>query len=303
MNLLVVGTVAFDSISTPFGDAPDTQGGSATYFSVAASHFAKVRLVSVVGDDFEDQHMQVFEGRSIDTSGLARVPGKSFRWKGEYHHDMNEAQTLDTQLNVLESFEAKVPDSYKDSDVVFLANIDPDLQQHVLDQMTAPKLVAADTMNYWIDSKRKSLESLLKRIDCLVINEGECRMLGETTNILKAGRSILDMGPKTLVVKRGEYGVIMMSQDGGVFAAPGLPLEEVVDPTGAGDSFAGGMMGYLSKHETLDDDSLRRALVWGCVMASHTVEGFGLQRLRSVTSDDLDARVKEFERLTHLQRL
>ena len=303
MSVLVVGSIAFDSIATPFGQVDKAQGGSATYFSLAAAQFTDVRLVGVVGEDFEDRHMGVFGGRRIDTSGLVRAPGKTFHWKGAYEYDMNEAHTLATELNVLEGFSAAVPEAFRDSPYVFLANIEPRLQLHVLDQVKAPRFVAADSMNYWMQSRLGDLKLLLKRVDCLVINEGEARMLGGTTNIRKAGRLILDMGPRILVVKRGEYGVIMMNGEGRVFAAPGLPLEEVVDPTGAGDSFAGGMMGYLAHGGDLSDVGFRRALVAGSVMASFTVEGFGLSRLETVTAADLSRRFGEFSTLTHFERL
>lgn len=302
MSILVVGSVAFDSIRTPFGEVENAQGGSALYFAVAASRFAPVRLVAVVGGDFQDRHLDVLAGRPIDLRGLSRLPGETFRWSGEYRYDMNEAVTRKTDLNVLERFRPQVPAEYRENDVVFLANIDPDLQSSVLDQVTRPKLVAADTMNFWIESRRDALERLLRRIDMLVINEGETRMLGGEVNIQRAARRVLEMGPKVLVVKRGEYGVLMFNGED-TFAAPGLPIETVTDPTGAGDTFSGGMMGWLARSGDYSDAGLRRAVVYGSVMASFTVEDFGLGRLKTVSDADVEARFGLFERLTRLQRL
>ncbi len=270
MSLLVVGSIAFDSVKTPFGAADDVLGGSATYFSTAASYFTSVKLVAVVGDDFPDKHVNFLKSRKIDVSGLQRSKGQTFRWKGEYGFDLNEAKTLDTQLNVFESFKPKIPDAYRSSDVIFLANIDPVLQREVLHQIDKPKLVACDTMNFWIGGKRDELIKTLAEVDILLINEAEARELACEPNLVKAARAIQAMGPKTLIVKRGEYGSVMFNS-GGVFSAPAYPLEAVFDPTGAGDSFAGGFMGYLDNVRNFDEASLRQAIIFGSVMASFNV--------------------------------
>jgi sugar/nucleoside kinase (ribokinase family) len=297
VSILVVGSVAFDAIKTPFGEVGAAQGGSAVYFSLAASCFTEVKLVAVVGEDFGIEHRSVFKDRPIDLAGLVRVSGKTFRWSGEYRFDMNEATTLKTELNVLEGFSPEVPAEYRETPFLFLANIDPDLQRRVLSQVKRPRFVAADTMNFWIDSKRESLERLLPELDALVINEGEARMLGRDVNLRKAARNILKDGPRTLILKRGEHGVLMFNGDR-VFAAPGMPLETVVDPTGAGDSFAGGMMGRIAATGDLSDAGLRQALVYGSTMASFTVEDFGVKRLASVSKTEIAERYRSFEELT-----
>ncbi|HEY3346017.1 MAG TPA: PfkB family carbohydrate kinase [Nitrospirota bacterium] len=303
MSLLVVGTVAFDNVKTPFGVADDVLGGSATYFSTAASYFTDVKLVAVVGEDFPEKHVTFLKSRKIDVSGLQRSTGKTFRWKGEYGFDLNEAKTLDTQLNVLESFKPVVPDDCKDADMVFLANIDPVLQREVLHQLTKrPKLVACDTMNFWISGKRDELIKTLAEVDILLINEGEARMLACEPNLVKAAKAIQAMGPKTLIVKRGEYGALMFNC-GGAFAAPAYPLENVFDPTGAGDSFGGGFMGYLDNVKNLDEGSLRQAIIFGSVMASFNVEDFSLNRMKSLDYGEIQARYREFKSLTHFDDL
>jgi len=239
MSLLVVGSVAFDSVKTPFGKADDVLGGSATYFSTAASYFTDVSVVAVVGSDFPEKHLTFLKSRKIDIEGIEQTEGKTFRWKGEYGYDLNEARTLDTQLNVFQSFKPKLPESYKNKNVVFLANIDPDLQREVLEQVEKPSLVACDTMNFWIEGKKDSLLKTLKMVDILLINDGEARELSGEPNLVKAASIIHSMGPKTLIIKQGEYGALMF-KDGKIFSAPAYPLESVFDPTGAGDSFAGG---------------------------------------------------------------
>ena len=241
MGIVVVGTVAFDTVETPFGKGENVLGGSATYFSTSASFFTDVSLVAVVGEDFPEEHSQFLRSREIDLQGLQRIPGKTFHWTGKYGYDLNEAQTIDTQLNVLLDFKPELPPSYRDTDVLFLANIDPELQLEVLDQVNRPRLVACDSMNFWISSKPAALKEVMKRVDIVVINEGEARMLTGEANLVKAARQIISLGCKRLVVKRGEYGVLMFTADS-VFAAPAYPLEEVFDPTGAGDTFAGGFM-------------------------------------------------------------
>ena len=302
MSILVVGSVAFDSIETPFGKVEEALGGSATYFSTSASFFTDVNLVAVVGEDFPDEHRRMLAERNIDLTGLQTAPGKTFRWKGRYGFDLNEAQTLDTQLNVFESFSPELPDNYRDAEYVFLANIDPELQLEVLKQVRKPKLIACDTMNFWIDGKRDQLVKTLEYVDILIINEGEVRQLADEPNLQKAARTILAMGPKTLIVKRGEYGVIMFSEHS-VFSAPAVPLEEVFDPTGAGDTFAGGFFGYLASTQNLSDESMRQAVVFGSVMASFTVESFSLDRLKELDYSQIKDRFSEVKLLTEFAGL
>ena len=300
--ILAVGSVAFDSIKTPFGDASRVVGGAATYFSIAASHFTDVRIVAVVGEDFSDDQMGVFAGRRIDLTGLQRVPGETFRWKGEYSFDLNNRETIYTHLNVFENFRPTLPEVYKESPIVFLGNIHPRLQLEVLDQVTSPKLVAADTMNYWIEGTRGELAKVLARVDVLIINDSEARELSHEPNLVKASRIIRSMGPSTVVIKRGEYGALM-TRDDGFFAAPAMPLEDVYDPTGAGDSFAGGLLGYLAASGEFDDRAFTRAMVAGSTLASYAVEDFGLDRLLRLTKDDVRARFAQFKRLTHFDEL
>ena len=297
MSILVVGSVAFDSIETPFGKVEDALGGSATYFSTSASFFTDVNLVAVVGEDFPDQHRSMLAERNIDLAGLQTAPGETFRWKGRYGFDLNEAHTLDTQLNVFENFSPQLPDNYRDAEYVFLANIDPELQLDVLNQVRNPKLVACDTMNFWIEGKREQLVRTLAHVDVLIINEGEVRQLADEPNLQKAARIILAMGPNTLVIKRGEYGVIMYSEHS-VFSAPAVPLEEVFDPTGAGDTFAGGFFGYLASTRNLSDANMRQAVVFGSVMASFTVESFSLDRLKALDYSEIKDRYTEVKFLT-----
>jgi len=297
MSIVVVGTVAFDTVETPFGKGENVLGGSATYFSTSASFFTDVSLVAVVGEDFPQEHVQFLRSRNIDTAGLQSIPGKTFHWTGKYGYDLNEAQTLDTQLNVLTEFRPNLPDSYRDAEYVFLANIDPDLQMEVLDQVRSPKLVACDTMNFWISSKPEALKKVLQRVDFVVINEGEARQFTGEANLVKAARAIISLGCKRLVIKRGEYGVLMFTQDS-VFAAPAYPLEQVFDPTGAGDTFAGGLMGYLANTGDLSDDGIRQAIVFGSVMASFNVEDFSLERMKRLEYREIEARYKSFKSLT-----
>jgi sugar/nucleoside kinase (ribokinase family) len=290
--------MAFDSVKTPFGEAADVVGGSANYFSVAASFFAPVRLVAVVGADFPQAHLDFLRDRGIDLRGLERAPGKTFRWAGEYGFALNEARTLDTQLNVFASFTPRIPEDYRDSRIVFLANIDPDLQRQVLEQVSRPALVAADTMNYWIEGKPDALKRTLGLVDLLVINDAETRQLAGEPNLVQAAGKIRALGPRILVIKRGEYGALLFN-DGEWFAAPAYPLETVRDPTGAGDCFAGGFIGYLASQPQRDDSTLRRAMIMGSVMASFNVEAFSLDRLRALTRSEIDARYAAFRRLAH----
>ena len=293
MSLLVVGSVALDSVETPAGKVEDALGGSATYFSTAASLFTGVRVVAVVGDDFPDEHVEKLLSRGIDLDGLERKEGATFRWSGRYSLDLNQAITLDTQLNVFESFNPKLPAAYKDSEYVFLANIHPELQLKVLEQTPERKFAGADTMNFWIDSEREALEEVFRRVDCVMINEAEARDFSGESNLFRAAGRLAEFGPKYLVIKRGEYGALLW-HEGEVFFAPAYPLEEVSDPTGAGDSFAGGFFGYLSSRNAYDPDTVRQAIVVGSVVASFNVEDFSLRRLLDVTSDEISNRVEEF---------
>jgi sugar/nucleoside kinase (ribokinase family) len=302
VSVLVVGSVAFDTIRTPFGLATEVLGGSANYFSVAASFFTDVRLVAVVGEDFPDEHLEFLRRRGVDLRGLQRMPGKTFRWVGEYGFDFNEAKTLDTQLNVFADFTPRIPEDYRDSDVVFLANIDPDLQRDVLRQVRRPALVAADTMNYWIARKREALRETLTLVDALIINDAETRQLANEPNLVRAARTIQSWGPRILIIKRGEYGALLCV-GGEWFSAPALPLESVQDPTGAGDCFAGGAVGYLAHRMRFDADHLRQAMIMGSVMASFNVEAFSLDRLRTLTMAEIEARFKMFRRLVHFEDL
>ena len=301
-SLVVIGSVALDSVKTPFGEAREVLGGSAAFFATAASYFTAVSLIAVVGEDFPETHLNFFRERGIDLTGLERRPGKTFRWQGEYSYQLNEAKTLDTQLNVFETFRPQVPASYRSPDMLFLANIDPELQRDVLEQVKRPRLVACDTMNFWIDRKRDALFRLLKDVDVLMINDGEARALGQTPNLVAVARLILGAGPKTLIIKRGEYGVLMFTGDR-VFAAPAFPLEAVKDPTGAGDCFAGGFMGYLASIGKFSEDALRRAVVYGSVMASFAVEAFSLDRLRTLDQQDIRARFGAFKQMTVFEEL
>jgi sugar/nucleoside kinase (ribokinase family) len=302
MALLVVGSVALDSLETPFGRREDVLGGSASYFSVCASFFGPTRMVAVVGEDFPEEHVRFFASRGVDLGGLVRRPGRTFRWKGKYEFDLNTAHTLDTQLNVFAEFRPELPAHYRDSEYVFLGNIDPDLQRAVLDQVRAPRFVACDTMNFWISSKRESLLQTLRRVDMLFVNDAEARQLAGEHNVVKAAKRILGMGPRSVVVKRGEYGALFFSGDE-VFAASAYPLQAVFDPTGAGDSFAGGFMGYVARCRREDHGTLRRAIVLGSVLASFTVEQFSLERLRNLGPEEIRARFAEAKQLAHFDDL
>lgn len=299
-DLLVVGSVALDSVKTPFGQVAEALGGSATYFSFAASFFTTVRVVAVVGEDFPGEHLHLLKSRGVDLSGLQISKGKTFRWVGEYGYDLNEARTLDTQLNVFGNFRPMLPDTLRKTPFVFLANIDPDLQLEVLRQMARPRLVALDTMNFWIEGKRQALLRVLAEVDALLVNDAETRQLAREPNLIKAARAILGFGPRTVVVKRGEYGALMIS-DGHFFFVPAYPLESVFDPTGAGDTFAGGFMGYLAKSEATDADAIRRAIVYGSVMASFAVEDFSLGRLARLKAEEIQRRYEAFQDLIRFE--
>jgi sugar/nucleoside kinase (ribokinase family) len=296
MSLLVVGTVAFDAIETPFGKTDKIVGGAASYIALAASYFTKeINLVSVVGDDFPQEFMNTLKGQGVNLDGLQIKKGeKSFFWSGRYHNDMNSRDTLDTQLNVLADFDPIVPETYKNCDFLMLGNLMPVVQQKVLDQLTKrPKLIVLDTMNFWMDIAMPELMETLKGIDVLTINDSEARQLSGEYSLVKAAQKILAMGPKVLVIKKGEHGALLFNKDE-VFFAPALPLEDVFDPTGAGDSFAGGFIGYLAKTKDISFENMKRAIIFGSAMASFTVEKFGTERLIGLSQKDVDNRVQEF---------
>ncbi len=303
-QLLVVGSVAIDWIITPHDEREESVGGSATFCSMAASYLSPVRLVGVVGHDFPDHAVEDMRQSGIDLEGLERVDdGLTFRWKGKYHENMNDRDTLETHLNYFEHFEPKLPESYRRSPQVFLANIQPTLQLAVLEQMEQrPRFVGLDTMNLWIDIAADELRAVLERIDCLVINEEEARQLTGRDNLVRAAREIRGMGPKTLVIKRGEYGALLFGPDEEqLFSAPGLPLEEVVDPTGAGDCFAGGFMGYMAGRDATPEN-LRRGMIWGSAMASFCVQGFSYDRLRGLAKSTIERRFDDFVSLAEFRR-
>ena len=305
MSILVVGSVAYDTVETPFGKAERVLGGSASFFAVAASFFVPVNLVGVVGRDFGEEQMAAFRGRGIDLEGLETIDGATFHWQGKYSYDLNSRETVRTDLNVFEFFKPKIPAGYRRSEHVFLGNIDPVLQRDVLDQVDRPRLVACDTMNFWISGKPEELRKTLERVDVLLINDAEARQLSGEWNIVKAARAIRAMGPQTLVIKKGEHGVLMFTE-GSSFAAPAYPLEEVFDPTGAGDSFAGGFVGYLAGAASagaVDDVVLRRAVIMGSTLASFCVEAFSLDRLLRLTRAEIDDRYRLFRRLTDFESL
>ena len=296
MTVLVVGSVALDSVETPFGRADDVLGGSGTYFSSSASHFVPVQLVGVVGSDYPVDKLQPLSARGVDLAGVEKAEGESFRWRGRYRHDLNSAETLETRLGVFSHFSPKIPAQFRNAPFVFLANIDPRLQLEVLKQVDRPKLVACDTMNFWIESRRADLLTLLGQVDLITLNDGEARQLTEQSNLIKAARWILDRGPKHVIIKKGEHGAFMFTKES-VFFAPAYPLENIFDPTGAGDSFAGGFIGYLARTGDLSEANLRRAVIYGSAMGSFAVEGFSTTRLLEITRDDINRRVQEFARL------
>lgn len=297
-NLLVVGSVALDSVKTPFGQTTEDLGGSATHFSAAASFFTPLQLVGVVGEDFPHEALDFLKKRKVDFSGLQVKKGKTFRWRGEYGFDLNVAKTLETQLNVFSNFSPEIPESFQKADYLFLGNIHPKLQLQVLRQVKKPKLVALDTMNFWINSEPKFLKEAISAVDLVIINEGEARELTRAAALVKAAQVIRSWGPKTIIIKRGEYGSLMF-HDNEVFSAPGLPIEKVKDPTGAGDSFAGGFMGYVVRSGKLTPQVFRQAVVVGSVMASFNVEEFSCRRLQKITMEDIQKRLHQFKDLSH----
>jgi sugar/nucleoside kinase (ribokinase family) len=299
MSLLVVGSVALDSIYTPFGETADALGGSAVYFSVAAALLHPVQVVGVVGSDYPMAELDRLAPRGIDWSGVERAEGESFRWKGKYSYDLQSRETLETRLGVFASFQPKLPPSARDSQYVFLGNIDPELQLTVLEQVRTPQLVVCDTMNYWIQSKKDVLLHLLRQVDILMVNDGEARELSGDWNIHRAGRWIMERGPKRVVIKQGEFGALLL-EPGRTFYVPAFPLEEVFDPTGAGDAFAGGFMGHIAATRDISSDNLRRAMVYGSTMGSYAVERFGIRGFDTVKRDDVNRRVQAFRDLTHV---
>lgn len=321
MSVLVVGTLALDSVKTPFGEVRDILGGSATYFSLATTIFAKVKLVGVVGMDFPNEYLQLLKKRGVDLTGLQRIEGKTFRWKGEYHYDLNEAITLETQLNVLEKFSPEIPRDYQDSKFVFLANIDPEWQLRILEQIKSPRLVVADTMNFWIERKKDALLKVLKKIDLAILNDAEARQLTSEPNLINAGKKILSLGPQRVIIKKGEHGSLMISKRLdhsqtnktygeelsppkaefliSIFSAPAYPLESIFDPTGAGDSFAGGFIGYLASQENLQESEIKKAIIYGTAVASFTVENFSINKLINLTKEEIEKRYLQIKEITH----
>src|SRR4051812_38651552 len=296
MTVLVVGSVALDSVETPFGKADLVIGGSGTFFSASASHLSPVQLVGVVGDDYPMEQLEPLRARGVDMAGLDQADGDSFRWRGRYRHDLNSAETLETHLGVFSHFSPKIPPQFRTAPFVFLANIDPRLQLDVLRQVQKPRLVACDTMNFWIESRRPDILELIKHVDLITLNDGEARQLTDCFNLVKAARWIMERGPTMVVIKKGEHGAFLFRQNS-IFFAPAYPLESVFDPTGAGDSFAGGFIGYLARTGDLSEANLRRAVVYGSAMGSFAVEKFSVQRLLEITPADIRARVAEFRRL------
>lgn len=294
--LLVVGSIAFDSIETPTGSVDDVLGGSASFFSYAASFFVPPRLVGVVGEDFPDENRRILEDRKVDMRGLVVESGKTFRWKGRYHQDMNTRDTLEVHLNVFGSFDPRVPEEFRDSTHVFLANSSPTVQAKVLEQIRGPKLVLADTMDLWINIQKQELLALLPRVDGLLLNDSEAMLLTGEKNIVRAGHAVRKLGPRFVILKKGEHGAMLFSQDG-VFVVPAFPTENVLDPTGAGDSFAGGILGYLASDSSPPPGRLRRAMAYGAVVASLTVEGYGLDRLRKTSRQEIDQRLEHFRNM------
>lgn len=299
MSILVVGSVALDNILTPFGHATEAIGGSAVYFSASASFFSTLKVTAVVGDDFPRKELAFLEARGVDLKGLAVVKGgKTFRWQGKYDYDLHDAQTLATDLGVFENFHPEVPEAYRDAPFVFLANIDPELQREVLNQVAKPKFVACDTMNYWIESKRTQLFETMSRVQVMVLNDAEVRQLTKEPNLVKAARAVQLFGPRIVIVKKGEHGALMFYEDS-LFSAPAYPVEQVMDPTGAGDSFAGGFVGSLARKGSVDEASVRQAMIYGSVMASFCVESFGIERFKTLAPQEIVERYREFQKISH----
>lgn len=300
MSLLITGSIALDTVKTPVEEHADLLGGSASYASVAASFFSPVNLVGIVGSDFPTAYLDLYRRHGVNLDGLQVADGKTFRWHGEYEWDLNKRRTLSVALNVFESFQPVLPDSYRATPFVFLANIAPQLQHHVLDQIRKPRFVVADTMDLWIETQRDALMTLLPRLDCLVLNDSETRQLTRQTSLIKAGREVMKWGPKYVVVKKGEHGCLLFSRDL-FFSAPAYPLEDIHDPTGAGDTFAGAFTGYLARQGEINHDALRKAVIYGSVLASYCVESFSLRRLQMLTSEDINRRYDIFKLMSHFE--
>ena len=301
MSILVVGSIALDTVKTPYGAVEDALGGAAVYFSAAASYFAPVNLVGVVGDDFDSGQLEFLQSRRVDLRGLETTAGKTFRWGGIYHDDLNTRETTFTHLNVFESFQPKIPEAYKNSEYIFLANIAPELQLEVLRQVNAPKLVALDTMNYWISGSLPALKVLLKKVDVLMINDSEARQLSGEFNLVRASRAIQEMGPRVIIIKKGEHGALMVWDDLTFFSAPAFPLEVLCDPTGAGDTFAGGFMGYVARNGNISKDQFRKGLIYGSTMASFCVEKFSVDKLIDLTPAEIRNRFLDFWNMTNFR--
>ncbi len=297
MSILVVGSIAYDTVETPYGRRENSLGGSALYFSAAASFFHSINVVGVVGSDFDASKISFLKKRNVNFDGLYIASGETFRWGGRYHHDLNQRETLYTYLNVFKDFEPTIPDHYKKSDYIFLANIDPDLQLEVLEQIDPPRLVVLDTMNFWISGKREALQAVINQTDVLILNDEEIRELTNEGNIITAAKSILNMGPHTIIVKKGEHGALLLNEQDAFFA-PAYPLEHVVDPTGAGDTFAGGFLGYLANNDTIDNHVIRKAIIYGSTLASFNVEDFSFNKLISLKKEEIDDRYAQFKNLT-----
>jgi len=299
VEIVFAGTIGLDDIKTPFGKVKEALGGSSTYAAYAASFFAKPGLVSIAGEDLPKEHFELLKKKGIDISGI-EIKGKNFRWKGSYEFDMNEAKTLKTELNSLMDFDPKLPDGYKKAKYLFLANIDPELQIKVLEQMEKPEFVVMDTMNFWIESKKHQLIDAIKKVDLLVLNDGEARQLFDTVNLVNAADKALDLGPKAVIIKKGEHGALLFVRENGTrkhFSAPGYPLEVVKDPTGCGDSFGGGLIGYLAKTNDLSEANLRKAVIYGSVMASFNAEDFSLEKQKKISMGDIEKRFGEFREM------
>ncbi|MBL6956431.1 MAG: sugar kinase [Chlorobium phaeobacteroides] len=301
MSILVVGSLAFDDIETPFGSSLDTLGGSSTYIALSSSYFSdEIKLVGVVGNDFEESHFNLLHANGIDTKGIQVIEdGKTFRWSGRYHYDMNTRDTLDTQLNVFADFKPHIPAQYREAKYICLGNIDPELQMKVLDQVSNPELVILDTMNFWIEGKPEELKKTLERVDIFILNDSEARLLSGDPNLVKSARIIREMGPKTLIIKKGEHGALLFTETG-IFAAPAYPLESIYDPTGAGDCFAGGFLGHLSRAEQINESELRKAVLYGSAMASFCVEKFGTEKLASLNLLEIEDRYQSFLDLSRI---
>jgi len=299
-RLIVLGSIAFDTVTTPAGAVSDAIGGTAFYFSVAASFFNNVGIISVVGNDFPKNHIEFLNSRDIDTEGLEITDGKTFRWRALYEGDMNEAKTLGVELNVISDFEPRVPDSYRDAEYLFLGNIDPEQQLGVINQMKKPKFIALDTMNFWIENKKEKLLENIKRVNLLFLNDSEARLLFETNSLLKAAKSAMEFGPEYVIIKKGEHGAVLFSKDGH-FSVPAYMLENLVDPTGAGDSFAGGFMGWISKTDDISEANMRRAMIYASTIASFNAEGFSLDKLKNINITDIQNRYNEFKNMVHFE--